>query len=73
MAWVLSSPGNRQCLFSRVQLTKGFSPQDLDRACHADAYDFIFIDGGHTNDQLVADFKESSIVDHNLASSTVTT
>jgi predicted O-methyltransferase YrrM len=43
--------------FPRVQLTKGFSPQDLDKACHFDTYDFIFIDGGHTNDQLVADFK----------------
>ncbi len=43
--------------FPGVQLTKGFSPQDLDKACHSDAYDFIFIDGGHTNDQLVADFK----------------
>jgi len=43
--------------FPGVQLTKGFSPQDLDKACHADAYDFIFIDGGHTNDQLFADFK----------------
>jgi predicted O-methyltransferase YrrM len=43
--------------FSGVQLTKGFSPQDLDKACHANAYDFIFIDGEHTNDQLVADFK----------------
>lgn len=43
--------------FPRVKLTKGFSPQDLDKACHSDTYDFIFIDGGHTNDQLVADFK----------------
>ena len=43
--------------FPEVQLTKGFSPQDLDKACRSDAYDFIFIDGEHTNDQLVADFK----------------
>jgi predicted O-methyltransferase YrrM len=43
--------------FPKVQLTKGFSPQDLDKACHFDAYDFIFIDGGHTNEQLVADYK----------------
>jgi predicted O-methyltransferase YrrM len=43
--------------YPRVQLTKGFSPQDLEKACHFDAYEFIFIDGKHTNDQLVADFK----------------
>ena len=43
--------------FPGVQLTKGFSPRDLDKACHSDTYDFIFIDGGHTNDQLIADFK----------------
>ena len=43
--------------FPGVQLTKGFSPADLDAACRFQAYDFIFIDGLHTNDQLVADFQ----------------
>jgi predicted O-methyltransferase YrrM len=43
--------------FPGVQLTRGYSPRDLDKACHSHVYDFIFIDGGHTNDQLVADFE----------------
>jgi predicted O-methyltransferase YrrM len=43
--------------FPGVQLTIGFSPKDLPRACRFNNYDFIFIDGSHTNDQLYADFK----------------
>lgn len=43
--------------FPGVQLTKGFSPQDLPKACRFDQYDFIFIDGMHTNDQLIKDFE----------------
>jgi predicted O-methyltransferase YrrM len=42
--------------FPGVHLTIGFSPQDLPRACRFAAYDFIFIDGLHTNEQLIADF-----------------
>jgi len=43
--------------FPGVKLTIGFSPQDLAKACRFSNYDFIFIDGLHTNDQLMADFK----------------
>jgi hypothetical protein len=39
-----------------VQITKGFSPQDLDIACRRDAYSFVLIDGEHTNEQIVMDF-----------------
>jgi predicted O-methyltransferase YrrM len=46
-----------ESFFPGVQLTQGFSPQDLSRACRFDQYDFIFIDGMHTNDQLVKDFE----------------
>jgi len=42
--------------FPGVRLTIGFSPQDLPQACRFDAYDLIFIDGFHTNDQLIGDF-----------------
>jgi len=42
--------------FPGVRLTMGFSPQDLPKTCRFDAYDFIFIDGLHTNEQLIADF-----------------
>jgi len=43
--------------FPNVRLTIGFSPGDLPKACRFDAYDFIFIDGSHTNDQLISDFR----------------
>jgi predicted O-methyltransferase YrrM len=43
--------------FPGVQLTKGFSPQDLPKACRFEKYDFVFIDGMHTNDQLIKDFE----------------
>jgi len=42
--------------FPGVRLTIGYSPQDLPKACRFDAYDFVFIDGLHTNEQLMADF-----------------
>src|SRR5271157_212639 len=42
--------------FPGVQLTTGFSPQDLPKACRFDKYDLIFIDGMHTSKQLFADF-----------------
>ncbi|MGD0235503.1 MAG: class I SAM-dependent methyltransferase [Syntrophorhabdales bacterium] len=55
--------------FPGVQLTTGFSPQDLTKACRFEKYDLIFIDGMHTSEQLVADFSgikgrraESSVV-----------
>ena len=44
-------------LFPGVRLTVGFSPEDLPKACRFDRYDLIFIDGHHTDDQLIADFK----------------
>ena len=44
-------------VFPGVQLTKGFSPQDLPNACRFGEYDFVFIDGMHTNDQLIKDFE----------------
>ena len=43
--------------FPGVQLTIGFSPQDLPKACRFNNYDFIFIDSLHTNEQLIADFR----------------
>jgi predicted O-methyltransferase YrrM len=39
-----------------VKLTIGFSPWDLEKACRFREYEFIFIDGLHTNEQLIADF-----------------
>lgn len=42
--------------FPGVHLTIGLSPQDLSKACRFNNYDFIFIDGLHTNEQLIADF-----------------
>ena len=42
--------------FPKVQLTKGFSPQDLSKAMREKKYDLMFIDGMHTNDQLIKDF-----------------
>jgi predicted O-methyltransferase YrrM len=43
--------------FPSVRLTTGFSPQDLPKACRFETYDFFFIDGLHTNEQLIADFR----------------
>jgi predicted O-methyltransferase YrrM len=42
--------------FPGVQLTIGFSSQDLPRACRFGSYDLIFIDGLHTNEQLISDY-----------------
>ena len=55
--------------FPGVQLTTGFSPQDLTKACRFEKYDLIFIDGMHTSEQLVADF--SGIKDRRAKSSVV--
>lgn len=43
--------------FPGVRLTTGHSPHDLAAACRYATYDLIFIDGLHTNEQLVADFQ----------------
>jgi len=40
-----------------LRLTRGFSPRDLDQAMRFDSYDLVFIDGEHTNEQIVADFE----------------
>ena len=40
-----------------VQITKGFSPQDLPSACRSEKYALIFVDGEHTNEQIVKDFQ----------------
>lgn len=40
-----------------VQVTKGFSPQDLASACRHEKYTLVFIDGEHTNEQIVKDFQ----------------
>ena len=39
-----------------LKLTKGWSPRDIDEACRFDEYDLCFIDGEHTNEQMLADF-----------------
>lgn len=43
--------------FPGVCLTIGFSPQELAKACRFNDYEFILIDGLHTDQQLVADFR----------------
>jgi hypothetical protein len=40
-----------------IQLTKGFSTQDLDAACRREKYSFVLVDGEHTNTQIVEDFE----------------
>jgi predicted O-methyltransferase YrrM len=42
--------------FPGMSLTIGFSPRDLPNACRFNQYDFILIDGFHSNEQLIADF-----------------
>jgi hypothetical protein len=42
--------------FGNIKLTKGFSPQDLPQAMRAKRYNLIFIDGLHTNEQILLDF-----------------
>jgi len=41
--------------FTNVRLTKGYSPQDLGSAMRERAYELVFVDGMHTNEQLVLD------------------
>ena len=43
--------------FNNVQLTVGFSPGDVPRAMRLAKYQFAFIDGLHTNEQMLADFR----------------
>lgn len=43
--------------FPNVKLTTGFSPKDLSKATRLDTYSAAFIDGLHTNEQMLADFK----------------
>eukprot|EP00927_Polykrikos_kofoidii_P022047 TRINITY_DN20683_c0_g1_i1.p1 TRINITY_DN20683_c0_g1~~TRINITY_DN20683_c0_g1_i1.p1 ORF type:complete len:379 (+),score=38.01 TRINITY_DN20683_c0_g1_i1:40-1176(+) len=40
-----------------VRVTVGFSPADLRSAMRSRSYDFVLIDGLHTVDQLLADFR----------------
>lgn len=40
-----------------VEVTSGFSPQDLESACRSSRYGFVLIDGEHTNEQLLLDFQ----------------
>lgn len=44
--------------YPNVRLTIGFSPDDIKKAMNSEAisYDFVFIDGKHTNDQVQRDF-----------------
>lgn len=39
-----------------INLTIGFSPKDTKSAMRFDSYDIVFIDGLHTNEQLILDF-----------------
>ncbi len=43
--------------FSNVQLTVGYSPQHLATAMRAKKYNFFFVDGLHTNEQVLLDFE----------------
>jgi len=62
--------------YRRVQLTIGYSPVDVPRACRAQEYGLCFVDGLHTNEQMVKDFEalrprvasECVIVCHDVAS-----
>ena len=45
-----------QSHFPKVQLTVGYSPQDISKACRVPKYQMAFIDGLHTNEQMVKDF-----------------
>jgi hypothetical protein len=40
-----------------VRISTGFSPRDLDDACRHDRYDLVFVDGEHTDAQMIADFR----------------
>jgi predicted O-methyltransferase YrrM len=43
---------------NRVKLYSGSSPMDLSQAINENKYDFIFVDGKHTNEQQKLDFDE---------------
>lgn len=45
-----------QTHFPKVRLTTGYSPQDIAKACRVSKYQMAFIDGLHTNEQMVKDF-----------------
>jgi len=40
-----------------LRLTAGWSPRDLDAACRFERYGLCFVDGLHTNEQMLADFE----------------
>jgi len=42
--------------FPNVQVTVGFSPQNIDLARRSAQYDLMFIDGYHSNEQMLLDF-----------------
>lgn len=42
--------------FPNVQVTVGFSPQDLGKARRSENYGLIFVDGLHTNEQMLKDY-----------------
>lgn len=42
--------------FTNVTLTVGFSPKDLKKAMTRSKYNFFFVDGLHTNEQILKDF-----------------
>lgn len=44
-------------LFPNVRLTTGFSPLDLPKAFRLPSYQLLFVDGLHTNRQMVSDFQ----------------
>lgn len=62
--------------FPKVQLTTGFSPEDVPKACRAAHYQMAFIDGLHTDEQMVKDFlgirpylsDECLVIFHDVAS-----
>jgi len=41
--------------YGNVRLTTGYSPQDISKAGRCDKYQFVFIDGLHTNAQMTKD------------------
>ena len=42
--------------FNRVNLTIGFSPEDLPKVANGKSYDFIFVDAMHTNEAVLKDY-----------------
>jgi len=61
--------------FPNVNVTVGFSPNDIPSALRRERYDLVFVDGGHTNEQMLLDFhgilaycsEECAIVFHDVA------